>query len=54
MAQIAIDRANPSYVYCCAMHGQVYGSHDAGLTWHRHQLPAETSRSRRIYAMVCG
>jgi photosystem II stability/assembly factor-like uncharacterized protein len=54
MAQIAIDRANPSRIYGCAMHGQVYGSQDGGLTWQKSQLPAETMRSRRIYAMVCG
>jgi hypothetical protein len=54
MAQIAIDRAHPSHVYCCAMHGQVYGSQDGGQTWEMHQLPAETMRSRRIYAMACG
>ena len=54
MAQIAIDRANPSHIYCCAMHGQVYGSHNGGQTWQKSQLPVETMRSRRIYAMVCG
>jgi photosystem II stability/assembly factor-like uncharacterized protein len=54
MAQIAIDRANPSHIYCCAMHGQVYGSQDGGQTWQKSQLPAETMRSRRIYAMACG
>jgi hypothetical protein len=54
MAQIAIDRANPSHIYCCAMHGQVYGSQDSGQTWQKIQLPAETMRSRRIYAMACG
>jgi hypothetical protein len=36
------------------MHGQVYGSQDGGQTWQKSQLPAETMRSRRIYAMVCG
>jgi photosystem II stability/assembly factor-like uncharacterized protein len=54
MSQIAIDRADPSHVYCCAMHGQVYGSRDGGQTWQKSQLPAETMRSRRIYAMACG
>jgi photosystem II stability/assembly factor-like uncharacterized protein len=54
MAQIAIDRANPAHVYCCAMHGQIYGSQDSGHTWQKSQLPVETMRSRRIYAMVCG
>jgi photosystem II stability/assembly factor-like uncharacterized protein len=54
MAQIAIDRAHPSHIYCCAMHGQVYGSHDGGGTWQKSQLPVETMRSRRIYAMVGG
>jgi photosystem II stability/assembly factor-like uncharacterized protein len=54
MAQIAIDRANPSRLYCCAMHGQVYGSQDGGQSWQKTQLPVETMRSRRIYAMVCG
>jgi photosystem II stability/assembly factor-like uncharacterized protein len=54
MAQIAIDGTSPSHIYCCAMHGQVYGSRDSGQTWQKSQLPVETSRSRRIYAMVCG
>jgi photosystem II stability/assembly factor-like uncharacterized protein len=54
MAQIAIDQASPVHIYCCAMHGQVYGSRDGGQTWQKSQLPVETSRHRRIYAMVCG
>jgi photosystem II stability/assembly factor-like uncharacterized protein len=54
MAQIAIDRANPSQIYCCAMRGQVYSSHDGGQSWRKSQLPVETSRSCHIYAMVCG
>jgi len=54
MAKVAIDRANPSYLYCCAMRGQVYGSHDGGQSWHKSQIPVETARHRHIYAMVCG
>lgn len=54
MAQIAIDRAAPSHVYCCAMHGQVYGSADGGKTWSKSQVPGEMSRSRHVYPMVCG
>jgi photosystem II stability/assembly factor-like uncharacterized protein len=54
MAQIAIDRAAPSHVYCCAQRGQVYGSHDGGQTWRKSQVPVEMSRSLHIYPMVCG
>jgi hypothetical protein len=36
------------------MHGQIYASQDGGLTWQKSQLPADTRRSRRIYAMACG
>jgi photosystem II stability/assembly factor-like uncharacterized protein len=54
MAQIAIDGTSPSHIFCGAMHGQIYGSHDGGRTWRKGQLPVETSRSRRIYAMACG
>ena len=54
MAQIAIDRAAPAHVYCCAQRGQVYMSHDSGQTWRKTQVPVEMSRSRHIYPMVCG
>jgi photosystem II stability/assembly factor-like uncharacterized protein len=54
MAQIAIDRAAPEHVYCCAQRGQVYMSHDRGHTWQKTQVPVELSRSRHIYPMVCG
>jgi photosystem II stability/assembly factor-like uncharacterized protein len=54
MAQIAIDAATPSRVYCCSQRGQVYSSHDRGQTWHKQQVPVEMSRSLHIYPMVCG
>jgi photosystem II stability/assembly factor-like uncharacterized protein len=54
MAQIAIDRAVPERVYCCAQRGQVYMSHDSGQTWQKTQVPVEMSRSLHIYPMVCG
>ena len=54
MAQIAIDRAAPEHVYCCAQRGQVYMSHDSGHTWQKTQVPVEMSRSLHIYPMVCG
>ena len=54
MAQIAIDRAAPEHVYCCAQRGQVYMSPDRGQTWQKTQVPVEMSRSRHIYPMVCG
>jgi hypothetical protein len=54
MAQIAIDRAAPAHVYCCAQRGQVYLSHDSGHTWQKTQVPVEMSRSLHIYPMVCG
>ena len=54
MFQIAIDRAAPSQVYCCARDGQVYGSNDGGDTWSEDQVPVEMSRSLHVYPMVCG
>jgi photosystem II stability/assembly factor-like uncharacterized protein len=54
MAQIAIDRAAPVLVCCCAQLGQVYISHDGGRDWKKVQVPVELSRSRHIYPMVCG
>ncbi|MGE3539173.1 MAG: WD40/YVTN/BNR-like repeat-containing protein [Candidatus Tectimicrobiota bacterium] len=54
MAQIAVDLAAPSHVYCCAQRGQVYMSHDSGATWTKTQVPVEMSRSLHIYPMVCG
>ena len=54
MFQIAIDRAAPSHVYCCAGYGQVYSSHDGGESWSKSQVPVEMSRSRHVYPMVCG
>lgn len=54
MFEIAIDRDEPSHVYCCARDGQVYGSSDGGDTWSKSQIPGEMSRSRHVYPMVCG
>ena len=54
MFQIAIDRAVPSNIYCCARYGQVYTSSDHGSTWSKSQIPGELSRNRHIYPMVCG
>jgi photosystem II stability/assembly factor-like uncharacterized protein len=54
MFQIAIDRASPSHVYCCASFGQVYSSYDGGATWSKDVVPIEMSRSLHIYPMVCG
>ena len=54
MAQIAIDRATPSRVCCCAQRGQVYISEDGGQAWQKTQVPVEMSRSLHIYPMVCG
>jgi photosystem II stability/assembly factor-like uncharacterized protein len=54
MARIAIDRARPNVVCCCAMRGQVYISQDGGQSWQQAQVPLELSRGRHIYPMVCG
>jgi photosystem II stability/assembly factor-like uncharacterized protein len=54
MARIAVDRAAPALVSCCAMLGQVYISQDGGESWDKTQVPIELSRSRHIYPMVCG
>ena len=54
MARVAIDRAAPALVCCCAMRGQVYISQDGGRGWEKTQVPVELSRSRHIYPMVCG
>jgi photosystem II stability/assembly factor-like uncharacterized protein len=54
MASIAIDAAQPSRVYCCSQRGHVYGSQDGGESWQANPMPLNLSRSRHIYAMVCG
>ena len=54
MFQIAIDKAEPAHVYCCANYGQVYSSYDSGKTWSKSQLPVELHRSRHVYPMVAG
>lgn len=54
MAKIAVDRAAPHVVSCCAMRGQVYISQDGGASWAKTQVPLELSRERHIYPMVCG
>jgi photosystem II stability/assembly factor-like uncharacterized protein len=54
MARIAIDRAAPSLVSCCAQLGQVYISQDGGERWTSTQAPVALSRSRHIYPMACG
>jgi hypothetical protein len=54
MAQIAIDRATPARVCCCAQRGQVYISEDGGQAWQKTRVPVEMSRSLHIYPMVCG
>ncbi len=54
MFQIAIDRAAPSNVFCCAGYGQFYASADGGQTWKGSEIPVEMSRSRHVYPMVSG
>jgi photosystem II stability/assembly factor-like uncharacterized protein len=54
MFQIAIDRAAPSHVYCCARDGQVYSSYDGGNTWSKDQVPVQMSRDLHVYPLVCG
>ena len=54
MFQVAIDRAAPSHVYCCSMHGRLFSSHDDGNTWSKDQVPGELSRERHVYPLVCG
>ena len=54
MFQIAIDPAAPSQIHCCTRDGLVYSSHDRGVSWTKSQVPAEMSRGRHVYPMVCG
>jgi photosystem II stability/assembly factor-like uncharacterized protein len=54
MFQIAIDRAAPSNVFCCAGYGQFYASGDGGDNWTGSEIPVEMSRSRHVYPMVSG
>ena len=54
MFEIAVDRAEPSRVYCVNWGGWVYTSHDGGTSWSRSQVPFEANRSRHVYAMACG
>ena len=54
MYGVAVDRAEPCRVYCCAGLGQLFASRDRGETWTMSQLPADLSRSRHVYAAACG
>ena len=54
MYGVAVDRADPSRVYCCAGLGELFSSHDRGETWTMTRVPAELSRSRHVYAAACG
>ena len=54
MFQIAIDPAAPSQIHCCTRDGLVYSSQDRGTSWTKSQVPAEMSRGRHVYPMVCG
>lgn len=54
MAKIAVDRANPTFIACCAMLGQVHFTRDGGQTWDKTQVPEELSRGRHVYPMVWG
>ena len=54
MFQIAIDRGAPSRIHCCTRDGLVYSSQDRGASWTKSQVPAEMSRGRHVYPMVCG
>lgn len=54
MFQIAIDKEEPSNVYCCAGMGQFYESSDGGKIWKQDKIPVDMSRSLHVYPMVCG
>ena len=54
MFQVAIDRAAPERVYCCAGYGQFYASRDRGESWSKSQVPGDLSRSCHVYPMVVG
>ena len=54
MYGVAVDRADPSRMYCCAGLGQLFASHDRGETWNVFQVPGELSRNRHVYATACG
>ena len=51
MFGVAVNRANPSQMYCCTLGGEVFGSQDGGASWSSHPLP-DGVRSTR--AIVCG
>jgi photosystem II stability/assembly factor-like uncharacterized protein len=54
MAKIGLDPANPSFICCAAMRGQLSYSQDGGSSWQQAHVPVELSRGRHIYPMVCG
>jgi photosystem II stability/assembly factor-like uncharacterized protein len=54
MYGVAVDRAEPSRMYCCAGRGELFASHDRGESWITSQVPGELSRSRHVYAVACG
>ena len=54
MFQVVIEESKPSHIHCCTYAGQVYSSHDRGVTWAKSQIPEEMSRSNHVYPMAAG
>ena len=51
MMAVAIDRRNPSQIYCAARGGQVFGSPDDGATWTEYPL---SEAATEVYALAVG
>jgi len=51
MMAVALHHHDPDQVYCVSRTGQVFGTQDAGRTWHEHPLPPEV---KDVYAIACG
>jgi len=47
---IAINEVDPSQVYFCTRKGQVFGTHDSGVSWKEHVLP---EMAANVKAVAC-
>jgi photosystem II stability/assembly factor-like uncharacterized protein len=51
MMAVALHPRDPSAVYCVSRTGQVFGTENAGRTWHENRLPDGVGD---VYAIACG
>jgi photosystem II stability/assembly factor-like uncharacterized protein len=51
LMSVSLHPTDAKQVYVAARYGEVFGTQDAGATWHDYPLPSDT---QHIYALSCG